>query len=346
MHTSPKRRVQKSHPPLFPYPRNILTSFSAMAAIRKITGHGLPLNTLNSSQWTIWWIFWKRPITAVTACNLAPQRCAHGTPRTVCTSLESKITAKNASLSGMVTAVLVDYLDLSFAQGGLFPNDSNMPFLVLNQYAAQYFLDENKNKVTLSVNDTMSMTIGEEDQTAILCGVFEDGLEQPVIYMSYTLAARLLPKGDSIKLLFRLGKTEDMESGAKTLKKMGVSVSYDEALPQRWKLTKQQICQTFLSALVLLLCSVVQIAGQHKREQMESLPEWQGMILDGLKESDLRWIFPLRVFCTDLLCLLIAAVGAGVMESASTLGILVGGLGSAVHFGIVIGSNALPWKHV
>lgn len=261
-------------------------------------------------------------------------------------SFESKITAKNASLSGMVTAVLVDYLDLSFAQGGLFPNDSNMPFLVLNQYAAQYFLDENKNKVTLSVNDTMSMTIGEEDQTAILCGVFEDGLEQPVIYMSYTLAARLLPKGDSIKLLFRLGKTEDMESGAKTLKKMGVSVSYDEALPQRWKLTKQQICQTFLSALVLLLCSVVQIAGQHKREQMESLPEWQGMILDGLKESDLRWIFPLRVFCTDLLCLLIAAVGAGVMESASTLGILVGGLGSAVHFGIVIGSNALPWKHV
>ena len=99
-----------------------------------------------------------------------------------------------------------------------------------------------------------------------LCGSFALSIELCTDSLQISIYS-----SQHIKLLFRLGKTEDMESGAKTLKKMGVSVSYDEALPQRWKLTKQQICQTFLSALVLLLCSVVQIAGQHKREQMESL---------------------------------------------------------------------------
>ena len=82
LHTSPKRRVQTSHPPLFLCPRSILTSFSGWEATQKITAHGLLLNTPNSSQWTIWWIFWKRPTTAAMACNLAPQRCAHGMPRT------------------------------------------------------------------------------------------------------------------------------------------------------------------------------------------------------------------------------------------------------------------------
>ena len=36
--------------------------------------NGLLLNTPNSSQWTIWWIFWKRPTTAAMACNLAVRK--------------------------------------------------------------------------------------------------------------------------------------------------------------------------------------------------------------------------------------------------------------------------------
>lgn len=250
-------------------------------------------------------------------------------------SFEAKLTAKDATLSGTVTAVLADYLDLSFNQGGSFPNDSNMPFLVLNEYASKNFLTESKSKVTLAVNDTLTMTIGEEEQSAILCGIFEDGLEQPVIYMSYTLAARVLPKGESINLLLRLGKTEDLESGAKALKKLGISVSYDEALPERWKLTKQQIYQTFLSALVLLICSAVQMAGQHRREQREALPERQALALSGLEERQLRWIFPLRTFFADLCCLLAAIAVAGITGSVSLIGLLAGGIGWVVHLGMV-----------
>lgn len=251
-------------------------------------------------------------------------------------SFESKLTAKDAALSGTVTAVLEDYLDLSISQGGPFPNDTNMPFVVLNEYASKNFLTESKSKVTLAVNDTLTMTIGEEEQSAILCGIFEDGLEQPVIYMSYPLAARIIPKGDGIDLLFRLGKTEDLESGAKALRKLGVSVSYDEALPERWLLTKQQIYQTFLSAIVLLICSAVQITGQHRREQREAHSERQALALSGLEERQLRWIFPLRTFFADLCSLLVAIAVAGIMGSVSPIGLLMGSIGGILHLGIVM----------
>ncbi len=251
-------------------------------------------------------------------------------------SFESKLTSKDAALSGTVTAVLADYLDISFSQGGPFLNDTNMPFLVLNEYAAEHFLTENKSEATLSVNDTLTMTMGEEEQSAILCGIFEDGLEQPVIYMSYTLAARVIPKGDSVDLLFRLGKTEDLESGAKSLKKLGVSVSYDEALPERWKLTKQQIYQTFLSAIVLLICSAVQMTGQYKREQREAHSERQALVLSGLEERQLQWLFPLRTFFADLCSLLVAIAVAGIMGSVSPIGLLMGSIGGILHLGIVM----------
>lgn len=251
-------------------------------------------------------------------------------------SFESKLVCKDAALSGTVTAVLADYLDLSFNQGGPFPNDTNMPFLVLNEYASKNFLTESKSKVTLAVNDTLTMTIGEEELDAILCGIFEDDLEKPVIYMSYTLAARIIPRGDSISLLFRLGKTEDLESGTKALKKLGVSVSYDEALPERWLLTKQQIYQTFLSAIVLLVCSAVQMTGQHRREQREAHSERQALALSGVEEQQLRWMFPLRIFFADLFFLLVAIAVAGIMGSISLIGLLMGGIGGIVHLGIVM----------
>lgn len=180
------------------------------------------------------------------------------------------------------------------------------------------------------------MTIGEEEQAAILCGIFEDELEQPVIYMSYTLTSRLLSRSENIALLFRLEKTEDLENAAKSLKKMGVSVSYDETLPERWKLTKQQIYQTFLSALVLLIASAIQMADLHKREQKEAQPQWQALALSGLGKRQLRWIFPLRNVFALAVCLTCAIAVAGILGSLSLSGLAAGGIGWIVHFGVVV----------
>lgn len=230
-------------------------------------------------------------------------------------SFESKLTAGDAALSGTVTAVLPDYLNLSFSQGGIFPNESNMPFLVMNEYAAGHFPAENGRLVPLAVRDSLTMTIGEEERAAILCGIFEDGLDQPVIYMSYPLAARVLPRGDSIQLLFRLENTEALASGAKILKLLGVSTTCDEALPKRWNLTKQQIYHTFFSALVLLLCSAAQMEGQHRREQQSAQSQRQALALGGLEK--IHWIFPMRTIFAVLSCLFAAMILAGIQALVS-----------------------------
>lgn len=255
-------------------------------------------------------------------------------------SFESRLTADNATLSGTITAVLAEYLDVPFTQGNTFQNDTNMPFLVMNQYASRNFLNESQNEVTLAAGDSVSMTIGEEEQAAILCGVFEDKLEQPVIYMSYTLASRLLSRSENITLLFRLEKTENLENAAKSLKNLGVSVSYDETLPERWKLAKQQIYQTVLSALVLLIASAIQMAELHRKEQKEAQPQWQALALSGLEKRQLRWIFLLRTVFADLFCLVIAVAVAGVVKCTSPFGYSVGVLGNVLHLGVIIGCSA------
>lgn len=251
-------------------------------------------------------------------------------------SFDTVLKRQEAFLSGTVTAVLAEYPNLSFTQGNIFPNESNMPFLVMNQYAVEHFLTENKSYVTLTVNDTVTMTMGEEEHAAIICGIFEDGLEQPVIYMGYTLAARILRKGDSINLLFRLGKTADLESGAKALKKLGISISYDESLPERWQLTKQQIYQTAISSMVLLLCSAVQMAGRHKLAQIEASPERQALLLSGLNETQVYSVSLLRLFFAQLFCFLTAIALAALLGSISILGLLIGTILLTVHFGVIV----------
>ena len=254
-------------------------------------------------------------------------------------SFESQLTADAATLSGTITAVLAEYLDVPFTQGNTFQNDTNMPFLVMNQYASRNFLNESQSRVTLAAGDSVSMTIGEEEQAAILCGIFEDGLEQPVIYMSYTLASRLLSRSENITLLFRLEKTEDLENAAKSLKKLGVDVSCDESLPERWKLTKQQIFQSFLSALVLLVASSVQMAQLHKREQQDARPQWHALALTGLEKRQLRWIFPLRTAFAGAASLACAIATAGILGSLSPSGLIAGSIGLVTSHAIV------TWGH-
>lgn len=247
-------------------------------------------------------------------------------------SVTSTLSKQETSLSGTITAVTSEYLDIAFLQGGAFPDESNMPFLVLNRYAAEHFTTQEDTATAVEVNDTVVIKIQNQEVSAIICGIFEDELEQPVVYMSYTVVSRMLPKEENIDLLFRLKKTEDLEKAAKELDKLNVSVTYDQSLPERWKLTKQQIYQTFLSALVLLLCSAIQMVEQDKREQRDALPELQALCLSGLNHSQVRTLFPLRALFADLVCFAVGITSAMIMHRISVLGTLFCAICFVSHF--------------
>lgn len=247
-------------------------------------------------------------------------------------NVDSTLSNQETSLSASITAVTSDYLDVAFSQGGVFPDESNMPFLVLNRYAAEHFTAQDDTVTQVDVNDTVVVTIQEQEVSAVICGIFEDALEQPVVHMSYTVASRMLPKEETINLLFRLKRTDDLEEAAKELEQLHVSVSYDYSLPERWKLTKQQIYQTFLSALVLLLCSAVQMAGQNKREQQEALPQLQALCLCGFNQGQVGMLFVLRTLLADLVCFAVGIATAMMMQSISGLGTLFCAICFISHF--------------
>lgn len=249
-------------------------------------------------------------------------------------NVTSTLSHQEASLSASITAVTSDYMDVTFLRGGAFPDESNMPFLVLNCYAAEHFTTQDDTVTSVDVNDTVMMTIQEQEVSAVICGIFEDGLEQPVAYMSYTVASRMLPKEETINLLFRLKRTDALEEAAKELDQLHVSVTYDYSLLERWKLTKQQIYQTFLSALVLLLCSAVQMARQNKREQQEALPQLQALCLCGLNQGLVSMLFVLRTLLADLVCFAVGIATAMMMQSISGLGILFCAICFISHFAI------------
>lgn len=247
-------------------------------------------------------------------------------------NVTSTLSNQEASLSASITAVTSDYVDVTFLRGGAFPDESNMPFLVLNRYAAEHFTTQDDTVTAVEVNDTVVIKIQDQEVSSIICGIFEDGLEQPVIYMSYTVASRILPKEENIDLLFRLKRTDGLEEAAKKLDKLHVSVTYDRSLPERWKLTKQQIYQTFLSALVLLLCSAVQMAGQNKRELQEALPQLQVLCLCGLNSRQVGMLFVLRTLLTNLVCFAVGITVAMTMQQISWFGALCGTICLALHF--------------
>lgn len=247
-------------------------------------------------------------------------------------NVTTTLSNQEASLFASMTAVTSDYLDISFSQGGIFPDESNMPFLLLNRYAAEHFTTQDDSVTSVDVNDTVVMTIQEQEVSAVICGIFEDDLEQPVAYMSYTVASRMLPKEETIDLLLRLKRTDDLEEAAKELGKLQVSVTYDRSLPERWKLTKQQIYQTALSAIVLLLCSAIQMAGQNKREQQDALPQLQALCLCGLNQKQVGMLFVLRTLLTDLVCFAVGITGAMILQQISWFGALCGTICLALHF--------------
>lgn len=247
-------------------------------------------------------------------------------------NVNAALSSQESSLSTSITAVTSNYLDVAFSLGGVFPDESNMPFLILNRYAAEHFKTQDDSVTSIDVNDTVVMTIQEQEVSAVICGIFEDGLEQPVAYMSYTVASRVLPKEETIDLLFRLKRTDDLEEAAEELDQLHVSVTYDHALPERWKLTKQQIYQTALSALVLLLCSAVQMAGQNKREQQGALPQLQALCLCGLNPGQVGMLFVLRTLLTDLVCFAGGITGAMILQQISWFGALCGTICLALHF--------------
>ncbi len=237
--------------------------------------------------------------------------------------LNSSLSIKDYVLNSEVLAVHSSYLQLNFTEGGMYPENSNMPYLILNKAAAESFKQEYKT-MTVCPGDTIQMDAGGLSRKAIVCGIFEDGAELPTIYMSYDVAHKEHGTGGHTDLIIVLENKGSANSVISSLQKKGIYANFDSNIALAWDLRLKQCWQTVLLSIVLLACAALLIQWKRKEEIVVCRSESSMLLISGMTASTLRMLYPVRLAMVQIECLLTASAVAAIMGTFSLLGAVTG----------------------
>lgn len=190
-------------------------------------------------------------------------------------------------LNCRVQAVHSSFLDIELSEGAIFHDNTNMPFILLNQAAAESFLTDN-SKIT--VNTNVMMTVNNEATNALICGIFDDEKETPVVYISYEFASKTSLHQTETNLLFALSNKGSIEQVVPDLQRKGISAIYDQNEIALWEIKKQQVWQFVLTSVSFLFCVTEIVKNRffyfHKVENEENY----ALALAGMSMQQIRWI--------------------------------------------------------
>lgn len=216
-------------------------------------------------------------------------------------------------------------------KGRIFPDDTNMPYLLLNQ-AAVKALAEGEEKIVVSVDDPVLLQMGTSEQKCVICGIYDDGKSSPLAYMSYNLASREIPTESMRQFAFSLTNKGFAESAVPKLQKQGFSATLDPNITLAWELMVQQVWQFTAMSLTLLACSGFLIRERRKGEVRERESEREALLLNGFTRRNAQSAYRLRILITDGICLAMVSIIAAITGSLSAIAIVIG-LGLAiVHY--------------
>lgn len=221
--------------------------------------------------------------------------------------LQATLSADDFKLENKVIAVYSSFLDLDFYHGNMYPDASNMPYLILNEAAAKVFSRDGK-MMSISLEDTIRLKIDDTERKANICGIFDDGSETPTIYMSYDTAHKEFGRNQAFELVFALKNKGYAESVATTLRAQEVDAIFDASVVSSWDLLTQQFLLTMLFSISLLSCSAVLIHERRKREVQERRSELIMLVISGIVKENLEIVYILRIAMLEMNCLIATAI--------------------------------------
>ena len=173
-------------------------------------------------------------------------------------NLNATLSLNEYKLDCEIRAVYSSFLNLKFTQGTMYPDSSNMPYLILNEPAAKAFSHEYQT-ITVTPEDTVMMNANGAERKAIICGIFDDGSETPAVYMSYDVAQREYGTSGQTELVFLLNNMGVAEDVVSALQRQNIYASFDPNLTLAWELLQKQCWQAVLLSVGLLACAAVLI---------------------------------------------------------------------------------------
>ena len=238
------------------------------------------------------------------------------------------------TLDSEIRAVYSSFLNLRFTEGTMYPDSSNMPYLILNKAATKSFSQEYQT-ITVSAEDTVMMNANGTKRKAIVCGVFDDGSEIPAVYMSYEVAQKEYGYNGQTELIFLLENKGAAENVVSSLQRHHIHADFDSSITLAWELLQKQGWQTFFLSISLLTCATVLIRKNRASEIAQYRPEMAMLLLSGITSNTVGIIYPLRIILTETPCMIAASVISTFTGAFSIAAIGIGACCACI-IGIVI----------
>ena len=238
-------------------------------------------------------------------------------------NLNATLSLNEYKLDCEIRAVYSSFLSLKYIQGTMYPDSSNMPYLILNKAAAKGFAYEYQT-ITVATEETVMMNTNGAERKAIICGIFDDGSETPAIYMSYDAAQREYGISGQTELVFLLNNMGSAEDVVSALQRKNIYASFDPNLTLAWELLQKQCWQTALLSVCLLSCAVALIREKRIIERTKTQSEIAMLLLCGMTAEAVGSIYPLRIALTGVACTLTALLIALIMGAFSLIALGIG----------------------
>lgn len=224
-------------------------------------------------------------------------------------NLNATLSLNEYNLDCEISAVYSSFLSLNFTQGTMYPDSSNMPYLILNEPAAKAFSHEYQT-ITVTPEQTVIMNANGAGRKAIICGIFDDGSKKPAVYMSYDAAQREYRTSGQTELVFLLSNMGSAEDVVSALQRQNIYASFDPNLTLAWELLQTQCWQTALLSVCLLACAVALIKEKRSAEIAKSQSEAVILLLSGMTADAVGQVYPLRIAMAVTFCILVSTLFA------------------------------------
>lgn len=250
--------------------------------------------------------------------------------------LDAVLSVEEYKLHCQIKAVYSSFLNCVLTEGTMFPDNSNMPFLVLNQAAVKAFTVDKYSTMTVSANMEILLKENDAERKSVVCGIFDDGSETPAAYMSYDTAVREFPQSGTTVLLLFLGDKGDCDKVVKSIRRLGLNASFDENESLRWELMEQKAWLFLLAGIGFIACAAILIRKNRSLELIMRQGEIFSLLSAGLVEKETAAIYPLRLALAEMSCDVIASIVADITGSLSLFAVGVCNVIGLIYFILMV----------
>lgn len=241
-------------------------------------------------------------------------------------NMNATLSLEDYKLDCEIRAVYSSYLSLKFTQGNMYPDSSNMPYLILNRAAAKSFTYEYQT-ITVTPEDTVMMKANGTERKAIICGIFDDGSDIPAGYLSYDVVRKEDGVSGQTKFVFLLRNLTVANDVTSALRRQNLYTNFDPSILQELEVLNTQCGYAAISSICFLFIGSYLVTVKRRDERKRSVGELHGMLISGLTTYDVHNMLVIRLTFTYIICLTLASLVAEIngcfIWSAAVIGSIV-----------------------